>query len=307
MNKSLGMIVVSMAVGGLITWAVLKSDSVALQSTPANLDAIKAKFQQIHDEDFQDYLRLKEHRAKYEKANEILGKIMVLFLAELGLKMNSGDIEKIQEKLQIANAEEFLPTSSSPTQECRAGDSGSRLGQHSQQNQAGTNTNNSLWKENEKSLRDPKSPKEIDDFLKKVEIEDFFSEIRSAKSVGPQVLEKFVGVYEGTLTFKDPEREPFEVFVELDAEAKEGKNTGDYKVVLYRNGEPMSQSTGNGDVEFLKQVAGADKAIFLQIGGRSGYFQLYFVNGNKGLIGNYYAEKELANFVIQGQVSMTRK
>jgi len=48
-------------------------------------DSIKKKFETIAHTDYEEYLALKTDAEKYKKADEILNKIMTLFLADLGL------------------------------------------------------------------------------------------------------------------------------------------------------------------------------------------------------------------------------
>src|SRR5688500_10675646 len=57
---------------------------------PEKLNELKGKFRELSENDIADYIRLKDMRAKYEKADEIFGKILSIFLLDLGLRI-SGD------------------------------------------------------------------------------------------------------------------------------------------------------------------------------------------------------------------------
>ena len=73
--------------------ATLKSEKVQ----PDN--DLHRKLKELHDIDIQEYLSLKEQKAQFIKANEILGKMMTIFLADLGLRVGSSEIQKIKKKL----------------------------------------------------------------------------------------------------------------------------------------------------------------------------------------------------------------
>ncbi|MBY0385209.1 hypothetical protein K2X05_08635, partial [bacterium] len=57
---------------------------------------LQKKIQQIHDVDFEEYVQLKEQKEKYLKADEILGKIFLVFLAEAGLKLSQKNIQQLR-------------------------------------------------------------------------------------------------------------------------------------------------------------------------------------------------------------------
>ncbi len=50
--------------------------------------AINQKVSGLTDSEISDYYKLKDQKEKYEKANEILSKIVLLFLADLGVKLS---------------------------------------------------------------------------------------------------------------------------------------------------------------------------------------------------------------------------
>lgn len=64
------------------------------------LEGIRHEFSELSNDELKDYLNLKDQKMKYDKANEILAKIMQIFIADLGLhsaenqvcKINSGEL-----------------------------------------------------------------------------------------------------------------------------------------------------------------------------------------------------------------------
>ncbi len=52
---------------------------------------LSGEFAQISQRELQEYMQLKDDKAKYEKANEILGRVMMLFIADMGLRVGNPD------------------------------------------------------------------------------------------------------------------------------------------------------------------------------------------------------------------------
>jgi hypothetical protein len=69
---------------------------------PETLEGVRADFEQLSKEDLRDYQELKDNRKKYEAANQILAKIMKIFVADLGLRIST------QQQCQV-NSPEFSP------------------------------------------------------------------------------------------------------------------------------------------------------------------------------------------------------
>lgn len=79
------------AILALVTFAL--GISVGYQWSTYYYGAFKEKLGQLVEIDVGEYLRLKESEEKYEKANEILGKAILLFLADLHLRISDDKVE----------------------------------------------------------------------------------------------------------------------------------------------------------------------------------------------------------------------
>ena len=88
-------LIIGMIVGGAFfsKSPLEKASVVSLKSEePARFEELQSKIQEIHDVDIQEYLKLKEQKAQFLKANDILSKMMMIFLADLGLRMSSKEL-----------------------------------------------------------------------------------------------------------------------------------------------------------------------------------------------------------------------
>jgi hypothetical protein len=299
---------------GIVLGALLLNyiNSKPLVSQPAEsnenlqINNVRSKLQHLTDSEIKDYLKLKTDREKFLKANDILAKIMVIFLADLGLRINSNDIEKIE---TLSNDYVLDNTVSDLKERIPVPEKQSLVSSNKNSLMAVVPSNENItqdWKKVEKKISEINSDSEIDDFLKKVEIKEFFKEISSAQRAGRRTLGLMRGVFTGTLEYFDKETEAADVFLELDGYWEKGKIQGSNKLILSRHGEPFSNSSGEGDLENYKKITGARDAHFIELGGRSGFLQLYF-NSDSSAFGNYYQQKSVNQFELAGRVRLQKR
>jgi len=65
--------------------AVQAPANIECSNSDPRLEDAKRKFEALAQVDYEDYLKLKTDAEKYKKADEILGKIMAVFIADLGI------------------------------------------------------------------------------------------------------------------------------------------------------------------------------------------------------------------------------
>jgi regulatory protein YycI of two-component signal transduction system YycFG len=66
------------------------------------------------EKEFEQYLKLKDQKKRYQKADELFGKVMLLFLAELGLKIpepKMRQLEDMAKAISIGEKEELTVVS----------------------------------------------------------------------------------------------------------------------------------------------------------------------------------------------------
>ncbi len=275
---------------------------------------IKDQFLTLYETDLQDYARLKTMEAKYQSANDILAKMMTIFLAELGLRISKNEIHEITApiKQEGHNALTGSNKACGPQKSRSQCPSLSQLAREQGKQVIDLNNLNKpkkpKWLENEGKISSIESEDDAKEFLKSVEIKNFSQEIASAKNVGNSGYEKFQGRFEGTLYFDDKDKAPADVFMELDGTIDEnGKVVGKNEIKLSREGKVFSHSTGNGDIKNYKKPKSSEKTFFVDLGGKMGFLQVYFLDGGNVLIGNFYRQQDVAKFSKEGIVRLYRR
>lgn len=296
---------------GLIAgWWFFHSPSTPDKATQVDVSELQEKIQNIHDVDMQEYLQLKDQKAQFLKANEILGKMMTIFLADLGLRVSSQDLKSLKEmplgSEALASGTCEVPTKDSESAEEVVRSTKESFAPTENQSSAPQSKPTNNWKEKEKRIANVTTDTEIESFLKDVVIEDFFSAIKGSGSVRRRDLSNLNGVFEGVLTY-DSNEQPAEVYMELGGVFRRGQVRGSSKIILSRNGKPFSNSNSNGDINGYKKANANSPAIFVELGGKSGYFQLYFVRSNSVLVGNYYKQQGMDEFVKTGTVTLYKR
>ncbi|MEM7646951.1 MAG: hypothetical protein AAF203_08585 [Pseudomonadota bacterium] len=283
----------------------IKNELVKAASDRERLDKLGSQVQEFYDVDFEEYKNLKSMKSKYLKANELLGKMMTLFLAELSLRISENDLKNALNTAEaIASEDDDSPSSSKecsqtqkkcPTLKELADKFGKQIVEIQEKKR--------VWADREKKLPNPGSVDEIDNFLKEVTMDDFFSEIAKSSFMNESKVKKMQGVFEGVLTYFDPETPDTDVLIEFDGVVEKGEVVGNRKVQLSRNGKAFSTSTGDGTQKGMRQITDSE-AFFVETG--KSYFQLYEISSSD-LIGNFYREKSVGTFEKIGTVRLTRR
>lgn len=287
------------------------SPSTPDKPNQVNLSELQEKIQNIHDVDMQEYLQLKDQKAQFLKANEILGKMMTIFLADLGLRVSSQDLKSLKEmplgSEALASGTCEVPMKDSESAEEVVRSTKESFAPTGNQSTAPQSKPTNNWKQKEKSISNVTTDTEIENFLKDVVIEDFFSAIKGSGSVRRRDLNNLNGVFEGVLTYDSSSEQPAEVYMEMGGVFRRGQVRGSCKIILSRNGKPFNNSNSNGNIDNYKKSSPDSPAIFVDLGGRSGYFQLYFVRSNSVLVGNYYKQQGMDEFVKTGTVTLYKR
>jgi hypothetical protein len=274
---------------------------------------LKSKFQSISEVDLEDYLRLKEQRARFDKADEILGKIVQLMIYDLGIRHGEGQLARLKEaaaksKLGGAPAEAASDPKVSPTFPVSPGRAKGVLAQVPSPTVRD-------WKKNGEKLSEVYRADQVDDFLKSVEIPDFFSAMRAGQALNQGQVELLNGTFTGRAVFEDPKELPWSVSLFTNAEMEAGQVVGDFEVRLSKNGKQFSRTRSRrkrGEKTVIKQnnfmgIEGEDNAIIVNAYGDDGYFQLYFFSRLNEFHGLVYLKKSLGLFERKGVVHLTKR
>ncbi len=205
--------------------------------------------QRIVDVDLQDYYRLKSEEERYRKADEILGKIIMVFLADLGMKISKpfGVNQK-----QVATAAANLTSPPTPAAV------------------ASKTIVTTPVPISRPPLTDVRTPDDIAEFLKASQMENFEDAVKTSSAFSNKngQLQNFSGEFIGAAQILSKgESERWEIEMRLSAKMSAGKLTGQRSLKLSKNGRVFSDSSGNGGLdEEYREVSHDPEVVIIAAG-----------------------------------------
>lgn len=303
MTKTLtGLLVGSALITGVGIGRAFFNNQTNNHAPPATAH-VPSGLETITRQDIPEYLKITDPELKLQKANEVLAKIMTIFLADLGLKISQADLKTLE-------SPSSLPSFDRPTN-CQTEKTLCRQKLRTQaerlKQEFSPKKPPRQWSLAEKKITELYSEEDYKKFLTEAAINNFFSEIKSAQTLNNKKTEELNGVFVGSVEFFDPNTATANARIELAAELEAQKLIGKSKVILSRDGKPFSSNNGNGQLSSYSQPGGENsQAIFVNAGGSFGYFQLYFVQNGSTLIGNYYKNHGVGNYRHAGTIQLQR-
>lgn len=270
----------------------------------ATLDDLRGKVVELSRSDYQDYLNLKDLRARYQKADELLGKLMLLVLTDLGIRL-SPEIEQQVKSSAEGRAPELEETPQPLLTRQGKGDFGGSSGAEPTLEKSGKILN---WERQEAQLEDLDSEGDVDDFLKKVTVKNLFDQLRAARSLNPSQVQALQGSFLGFVNFDDPNEKRWDVKLSFDGEVRGEAIKGQAHVELSKDGKRFSNSRSSGDLsKNFTSFAGGSRGIIVEANGGDGYFQLYAPPRLTSLVGVYYHKQGVGDFRRTGTVILVRQ
>ncbi len=270
------------------------------QNASSDAEGIR-KLQALADVDLEDYYRLKTMEEKYRKADEILGKVMVIFLADLGLRVSKNAQNAAKEPLPSAPAarEErappppFVPANApSPPVAPKPVDGHSKR-----------------WDNDETSLLNLRDERDVNSMLRKLKIEDFDSSLKTTRLFTNRsgVLTALNGGFEGNASVRpDGKAHTWYIHVELAATMQGSQLRGNAKIRMLENGKVFSNSQNDGTIENFREYAGAGNAILVQASPQA-FLQLYYLKELDQVAANiYWKASAMGGFEHIGSVGLKR-
>lgn len=253
---------------------------------------INSRIKSISQNEYHDYLKLKDSAEKYKMADELLGKVMVLFLADLSLSLKntpsvSADVS-LATHIESKEALKDLPK----TTESKNSDVSLSLDQVSK-------------KSIEEKLIATVSENEALKLLKDLEIKDLLPELKNNKILSQKQLNLINGKFAGVVTFDD-KKEPWRIEWDVNAEIVNGKVKGKQLMTLSNSKKTFSTSRGDGELTDFSAFAGDSSAILINSYGDDGYIQLYPFASTGKFFGNYYLKEKNYIFKKIGIVFLER-
>lgn len=265
------------------------------------------QFSKIAEVDMEEYSRLKDQEQKYQKADEILGKIVQIFLADLGLRVTDAKIHlaKLQATgsgAQIAAEAQAVAAQPMRGAEMSRSQSGSKVAS------AAAVPSTSEWQKAESRLSSIENDQDADKFLKDARIPDFLAELKTSNGISSldSVTQAILGKYAGEIAFQDGSGTLWGMSIEADGRIENQKLVGKELIVLSKDGQPFSTTKGSGDIKAFRKFAGGSSAVLMEIAD-SYYFQLYYQKEQDAFIGNFYQKGDGASYPFKGTVHLTKQ
>lgn len=291
--KSLLICISSLALGIAIgAWGLRPNPAPATSFDPEFIE----RMQHFADVDIEEYYRLKSAEEKFNKADEILGKIMQIFLADLGLHMSQSaqDASKIK-FVPPPPPEKFVETPKLEPVKAPAKPKPKEV---------------SKRRQSEDRVVNLRTDRDLRAALQEVRISDLESELKQTSAFANRnetlsaINGRFAGLSQVSISGKARE---WEVSLDLAGSVVRNSFNGNIHIQLNENGKAFSNTRGSGDIRDLREFTGGDsKALLLKVS-PSIYFQLYFARDLDQLVGNVYKrENEDATFAPIGTVALKR-
>ena len=249
-------------------------------------DLIKEKFQKLTDQEIQEYYLLKTEQEKYKKAEEILGKIVVLLLQDLGVRVS-------QSTLKAAEA----PVTQAPMTQVSGHEPSNQIGSTEATDQKTPkkfllpeNVSANPWILNEKKLSEMTSPTEVAEYLNQVKIENFEDSLKQSKSFtnSNQNLSDLTGRYKGAAQVVNRGKNTvWEIELNLQADMRGPTLRGMSHIMISENGKTFSNSKDRGEVMNFREFSGGSQATLIRAS-PSINFQTYYIKSREAMIGNVY-------------------
>jgi len=236
---------------------------------------------------------------KYLKADEILGKIMVIFLADLGLRV-SQSAQTSAKQPPLVSDQRCAPPASALAPVISAAPMISP-----KENDA------KRWASQEAKLLNLRYEQSVPALLRRLKIDDLDSSIKTSQAFSNKggVLASLNGSFEGrsNVSFDDKKRSWY-IHIEL-AGTMEGKEklSGNLKIRLLENGKVFSNSSNSGSIVAFREFLGGESQAILAKVSDGLYFQLYYLKELDQLAGNIYRRSsDVGNFEHIGSMSLKR-
>lgn len=256
-------------------------------------EILKQKVQQIVDIDLAEYNRLKDREKQYLKAEEMLGKVMMIFLADLGIRVSKQDLS------QLARA---AGPESPPRESVVESTPSARAESRKKEPPAPKGTaQTSSFVELEQRIKEIFNEHDAKEFGKSLIVDNLFPNIKSARVMDASALEYMNGHFVGEVDYDNTVRKSENVSIELSAaQNPDGKVEGRYKILVGGH-----EQSGSGGIPDFSSMEGGGLLIKAS---PTSYLQLYYIRQLDMLVGNMYEQKgSIDNFQKVASASLHRR
>jgi len=260
---------------------IVRSETIPIKSgADKKLDSMSNAFFNLTQKDFLEYTNLKDQKAKYLKADEILGKIILIFLANVQMRMNPevksyfvDGIKPEVEKKEDSRLESALKPDRSQLEE----------------------------KDNKEFIYKKHKAKDeqfqVAASMLPIEIISPYAFFKKAKAIESiDRIKKFNGTFRGNLLLEAGKNSgqvhDVELIINFNQEGQKIK--GAYESKLSFKGQLYSHNRGSGD---NGQIRRGDKGLYLLETSPSSFMHLKYIEGEDYFVGKYYNNDEYSGLV----------
>jgi hypothetical protein len=264
--------------------STVNSGAVSCSKEDPELQALKQKFAGVSENEIREYLRTTNAEDKLRRADEMLGKMMQIFITDLGYKISQPELDQLGKPLESSKAIDTQPSAKSEVQ-------------------VGTvPTPARDFKRRNVQFFNVRTEEQAQDFIKAAAQSDFTANLKASKNLTDEMAKQLSGRFAGTITFSG-DRTPLKAEMSFEGSVRRGELRGrhDIQLINSKTGKATSHSRGSGSLDRSYQI-NAD-AYIIEVGGD--YLELYYFPALDELMG-YYLEITKGDFIRTGSVRMKR-
>lgn len=265
-------------------------------------EKVKANLVELTRADFEEYQKLKTLEERYQKADEILGKVVTLFLADLGLRLGykPTPLAQLQNSCApCANPVNQPPPAPLPVATVAAAAT-----------PAPNPHANPAWRSLEVRIANERDPDQALETLRRMEIPDIMSTLQGSKDLRMREALEVEGHFMGDIRFFNRKVHKSDWSIEWQVGLKRGSKVngeGFIRITDKADGKQLSR-TGfdSGSLKDFQKPDGG-RGLIVDVYGNDGYIQIYQLGGSNDMwVGNFYEKIGLGKFEMSGQVVLNR-
>lgn len=294
---------IAVAVVGITSYKAGQKSVTTNVSESAIEEKVKNDLIALTQKDFEEYKNLKTMEERYKKADEILGKIVTVFLADLGVRLGykPSNPALLEGSCAIPGLN-VTPTPSATPQQSNMS---------TPEPTPSPTPKKPKWILNEVRIAHMDREEDMLSLMKKEPITDLFDTLKSSRDVNRNEALAIQGRFQGEISFFDHKAHKSDWIVYWEVNVKSGTDaSGSSLVTLTRksDGNTFSRSrSGSGPFNNFMRPAGS-QALIVNVYGDDGYIQIYQVGGSSDVwAGNYYEKDgKIGQYKMAGQVTLNR-
>lgn len=269
---------------------------------------VKEDLINLTKKDFEEYQNLKTMEDRYKKADEILGKIVTVFLADLSVKL----AYKPSNPAMLEGACAIPGLNTTPTPVATPEQSQMSVAQATATPVPETKPSTPAWIQTEKKIAVMTNEDEVLEQLRKNPIEDIFDTLKSTTVMNRKEAVDIDGRFEGEISFFDKKKHKTDWIVywevNLNGGTSNNKPASGRALITLTNksdGKTFSRSSGTNTLKDFVRAPGSN-AFIINVYGDDGYIQIYPVGDKDHWVGNYYEKVKMGQYNFAGQVRVNR-